>query len=515
MIINNIKLIAKLKHYGYLVFSFTYLISMLPLNLMALDEIPIPLEEYNDSQMSSLSDILIHRINFEPFNLVISVVFLLAIIHTFLAGKIHNLAIKVERRRIKKIRELKSLNQIPEDAYEHSITSGLLKFFGEVEVVLMIWVIVLGIIFLVSDKWTVFLYYLENKVVFTEPLFVVVIMTIASTRPITYSTEIIVSWLAKKLKLIFRSFSGSLAFICLFFVSLMGSIITEVAAITIAALLMSDLIFKHTKNMTFKYASLGCLLVNISIGGALTHFAAPVILIVAQKWNITTLYTLENFGLPVILSCFIVSMLYYLIFFKEFKRIDTKIDLENANKPKEKPKLAVPVWIIMIHYGFIVWTVFNSHHPVLFLGGYLILIGFVLATVPYQNSINVRSPLLIGMFLAGLIIHGGLQGWWIVPLLSQLNDVELFGTSFVLSMFNDNAGVSFLSSLIPNISESAKKLILSGALTAGGMTILANAPNPTAFTLLKSDFDKGISHFYVFLAALLPSIIAVIMFLVF
>ena len=68
------------------------------------------------------------------------------------------------------------------------------------------------------------------------------------------------------------------------------------------------------------------------------------------------------------------------------------------------------------------WTVFNSHYPALFLGGFLFFLGFARATAPYQSRVELRAPLLVGFFLAGLVIHGGLQGWWIAPVLASLTE---------------------------------------------------------------------------------------------
>ena len=52
----------------------------------------------------------------------------------------------------------------------------------------------------------------------------------------------------------------------------------------------------------------------------------------------------------------------------------------------------------------------------------------------------------------------------------------LIGT--VLTAFNDNAMVTYLSSLIPTLSEAAKQAIMSGVVVGGGLTVIANAPNP-------------------------------------
>ena len=73
------------------------------------------------------------------------------------------------------------------------------------------------------------------------------------------------------------------------------------------------------------------------------------------------------------------------------------------------------------HIGFMAWTVLTAHYPGLFVGGFMIFLGFANATAPYQSRVHLKPPLLVGFFLAGLVIHGGLQGWWIAPVLGRLD----------------------------------------------------------------------------------------------
>ena len=124
------------------------------------------------------------------------------------------------------------------------------------------------------------------------------------------------------------------------------------------------------------------------------------------------------------------------------------------------------------------WTVFTSHYPALFLGGFLIFLGFVRATAPYQSRVELKAPLLVGFFLAGLVIHGGLQAWWIAPVLASLSETPLFATATILTAFNDNALITYLSTLVPNLSDSMKAAVMEGAVTGGGLTVIANAPEP-------------------------------------
>jgi hypothetical protein len=169
----------------------------------------------------------------------------------------------------------------------------------------------------------------------------------------------------------------------------------------------------------------------------------------------------------------------------------------------------VPVWLILVHMAFMAWTVFNAHYPALFVGGFLIFLGFAKATAVYQSRVELRSPLLVGFFLAGLVIHGGLQGWWIAPVLASLNELPLFFGAVVLTAFNDNALITYLSTLVPDFSESMKIAVVEGAVTGGGLTVIANAPNPAGQAILGRFFSGAVFPIYLFLGALLPTLIAI------
>ena len=95
---------------------------------------------------------------------------------------------------------------------------------------------------------------------------------------------------------------------------LLGSLITEPAAMTLAALMLRDRVFKAGVSNRLKYATLGVLFVNISVGGTLTHFAAPPVLMVAAKWGWDTPFMLSMFGakaaLAVLVNAFAVTFLF-------------------------------------------------------------------------------------------------------------------------------------------------------------------------------------------------------------
>jgi hypothetical protein len=67
-----------------------------------------------------------------------------------------------------------------------------------------------------------------------------------------------------------------------------------------------------------KYATLGLLFVNVSIGGTLTHFAAPPVLMVARPWGWDTAFMLQHIGWRATLAIAVSTVGGYLLFRREF-----------------------------------------------------------------------------------------------------------------------------------------------------------------------------------------------------
>jgi hypothetical protein len=161
---------------------------------------------------------------------------------------------------------------------------------------------------------------------------------------------------------------------------------------------------------------------------------------------------------------------------------------------------------------FLGWTVVNSHHPALFLGGFLFFLGFDRATAAYSTLSDFKTPLLVGFFLAGLVVHGGLQGWWIAPVLTSLSDTGLFVAATVLTAFNDNALITYLATLVPDFDASLKIAVVEGAVTGGGLTVIANAPNPAGQALLGRYFGGAVHPLWLLAGALGPTLVAAAVF---
>jgi Putative Na+/H+ antiporter len=490
----------------------------LPLLLMAASShplqqpsFPLSLESYHDSHLQGLTNILIHRISLEPLNLFVSLLFLGAIFHTFMAARFKKIA-----HRLKENHEKKLINQIKSNKYtgdvveEVSFASELFHFLGEIEVVFGIWVlpVFLAIAYVHGVDNTIA--YI-NSVNFTEPMFVVVIMTLAATRPIVRLAEISLIKVAG----IFKGSPAALWFSVLTLGPIMGSFVTEPGAMTISALILAKQFYSRRPSAKFAYATIGLLFVNISVGGTLTHFAAPPVLMVAGKWNWDMGFMFVNFGYKAVIGILISNILYYLYFRKEF---DTLEDLETSKKSKlliqwDMREDRVPIWVTLFHVLCMIWTVILAHYPALFIGGFLIFLGFAQSTAHHQNRVNLKPALLVGFFLAGLVIHGGLQKWWIAPILSSLPEVPLMIGATILTAFNDNAAITFLSSLVPSFSDGMKYAVVAGAVTGGGLTVIANAPNPAGQSILQKFFDHGVSPVKLMLGALIPTIIMGIIFM--
>jgi hypothetical protein len=168
--------------------------------------------------------------------------------------------------------------------------------------------------------------------------------------------------------------------------------------------------------------------------------------------------------------------------------------------------------VTAVYVLFLVWTVMNAHYPVLFILGFLFFMGFDRATAAYSTLTDFRTPLLVGFFLAGLVVHGGLQAWWIGPVLRSFNDTGLFVAAAFLTSFNDNALITYLATLVPNLDPQLKVAVVQGAVAGGGLTVIANAPNPAGQALLGRFFSGAVHPLLLLAGAALPTLIAALAF---
>ncbi|MBC7715041.1 MAG: putative Na+/H+ antiporter [Rhizobacter sp.] len=410
--------------------------------------------------------------------LLSTVLFFIAIIHTFLVSKFEHIA-----------------DQKPKGSIAHNIW----HYLAEVEVVFGIWAMVFIAIFVIARGADSALFYLDS-LNYTEPAFVFVIMCVAATRPVILLAEKIIQFFARLLP-----FKPKMSFYlsALIIGPLLGSFITEPAAMTVTALILLDAFYKEKVSLKFKYATLGLLFVNVSIGGTLTHFAAPPVLMVASKWGWGTLYMLEHFGYKSVLAILLSTFLYTFVLKKE---LQGKVIVKNYPEGYLIPRW----WKVLAHVIFLFLVVYTAHHPKVFIGIFCFFLGFIKITERFQDPLKIKTSFLVAFFLAGLVTLGSMQAWWLRPLLARMNDLVLFLGATSLTAITDNAALTYLGSLV-DLSDASKYALVAGAVAGGGLTVIANAPNPAGFGILKETFgDDGINPLKLFIYALVPTIIGVL-----
>ncbi len=479
---------------------------------------PIPLGIYeSEEEGMGLWEKLCHRVQVDGFNLAASLIFLCAILHTFMAPKFQALAHKLEHDHKQKLKQEKFRILHPEQRVPVSFASTLCHFLGEVEVVFGLWIIPFALVCQSYYSMEDFLLYIDHDTSFTEPLFVAVVMVIASSRPIYRLAENTLKFGASLGK--GTPAAWWLSVLCI--APLLGSFITEPAAMTLAAILLGKKFYQLKPCDSLKYATIALLFVNVSVGGTLTHFAAPPIVMVAGKWDWGMGHMFLNFGWKAIVGIALANVIYFLVFRNEFNRL---AEVQRANSAYdsavpttwEDRQDIIPAWVYGVSIFFLAWTVYFAHHPACFIGGFMFFLGFTMATPQYQNAFSIKVPMLVAFFLAGLLIMGGVQGWWMQPVLqalSELGATATMGLASILTAFNDNASVTFLASTVPNLQEEIKYAIVAGAVTGGGLTVIANAPNPAGQAILGKYFKSGISALKLFLWAFLPTTIMFLFFI--
>lgn len=415
-----------------------------------------------------------------------AILFGLAVLHTFLVAQFEHLA---------------------EQCPEGSISENFFHFLGEVEAVFGFWAAIFlgfysyvqGFVIYDSDHQVIggTIHYLEG-LNFTEPAFVFVIMCMAATRPVIELAKKIIGIISKLIPL-----PSKMAFYitCLTIGPLLGSFITEPAAMTVIALILLESFYGNQVSRKFKYATLGILFVNVSIGGTLTHYAAPPVLMVAGKWGWDAAYMISHFGYKSAIACLISTLSIAFVFRKE---------LSGRLQVKASSGMKIPFWVTAIHLIFLALTVYTAHHMVFFLGLFLFFLGFVAVTEEFQSSLKLRESLLVGFFLGGLVTLGAQQAWWLQDILSSLGELPLYLGATALTGITDNAALTYLGSLV-ELSEVKKYYLVAGAVAGGGLTVIANAPNPAGFGILKKAFGPaGINPLKLLLSALFPTVVALL-----
>ena len=400
-------------------------------------------------------------------------IFAVALVHTFAAKQFERLSHRFPRH------------------------AGLFHLLGEVEVVFGFWAIVLVLAMALVVGGGPALGYAESRN-YTEPLFVFVVMVVAASRPVLRTVMSGVRIMARVLPL---PTPVAAAWLGLAAVPLLGSLVTEPAAMTIAALMLAPQIFRPQVPEAVKYLALGVLFVNVSIGGTLTSYAAPPVLMVASTWQWDSAFMLATFGWKAAIAVLVNATAATFVLRKHLPAASSA-DAALSEAP-------VPPAVALTHLVLLAGIVLFAHHPVAFLGLFLMFLGYTQAYERHQSPLIIKEALLVGFFLAGLVVLGGMQQWWLEPVVSSLQPLALFFGALGLTAITDNAALTYLGSLITNISDESKYMLVAGAVAGGGLTVIANAPNPAGVALLKRGFsDETIGAGGLLLGALGPTLVA-------
>lgn len=415
----------------------------------------------------------------QPIELLATVLFALAVLHTFCVKRFAHWA-----------------HSCPPG----SVRENFLHFLAETEVVFGLWAaaLFLGIAALKGSIHDA-VEYIEG-LNFIEPQFVFVIMVVAATRPIVTLAEKMISLVAR---LVPSNESTAFYVAALSFGPLLGSFITEPAAMTLLALVLRRRYFDRGISRKLAYATLGLLFVNVSIGGTLTHFAAPPVLMVAAKWHWNFAFMFGHFGWRTAAACLLSTGIVAACFWRELKEL----------KVEPLVRDPIPLWLTSLHLLFLGLVVAWAHHPNVFFGVFVLFLGLVTATQHYQDDLKLREGLLVGFFLAGLVTLGSLQAYWLKPLIQSLGGNALFFGATALTAITDNAALTYLGSLVEGISDELKYALVAGAVAGGGLTVIANAPNPAGVGILqkaKAFEGEGISPLGLFLGAIFPTMVAIV-----
>lgn len=414
-----------------------------------------------------------------------TIFFALAVIHTFMVGKI-----------------LQWSHHYPANSFGNSI----LHLLGEIEAVFAIWAALFMVVYISLDGWSAAIAY-QNSLNFIEPFFIFAIMVVCSTRPILTAARQGILAISTVIQKIFRT-PAILTdlFVVLLLGPLSGSFITEPAAMTVTAFMLNSMLQKESNKLI--YGVIAVLFVNVSIGGALTPFAAPPILMVASKWSWDFTFIMTHFGWKSAVAVAVNALALILMFRKEFQ--ENCIPLKEVETRLAGSQAGIPWQVILLHLIFLAGIVITGHYQNAFLGIFLLFLGVATVTQRYQDRLRLKESLLVSMFLGGIIQFGAFQKWWLAPMLGSMSDLLLFKGAVALTAVTDNAALTYLGSQVEGLSDASKYALVAGALAGGGLTIIANAPNAAGYSILSHKFPGGIKPLNLLIAAIAPTIVAIV-----
>jgi len=428
------------------------------------------------------------------FEKIATLIFVLAITHAFITPNLYIFSRKLAARKKKH----------PNKAKFYHFSSEVVYLLSEIEVVFGIWLIPLLLFFTMLEGFAPMLEYLNGRN-YSYPLFIMVVVVVMGSRPIITFAERILEFISR----LGKDSPGSWWWTILTVGPILGALLKEPGAMTLCAILLAKKFYQYKPSRSFQYATFALLFANISVGGMLTSFSSRSLLIVAGTFKWDTPYMFMNFGWKALVGIVLANAVYYMIFRKEFK---TNFPKKLPTLEKDEQRRPVPFVITLVHLLFLTAIVLFSAYAPLFIGVFFLFLGFRQTTLFYQGDLHLKSAILVGFFFASLLIHGELQGWWIKPFLDSLSEFGALIASFALSAFVDNAAIATFSLELSAPEVAKQHAIISGAMAAGALTIVANVPNPIGLSILRESFHNKISFATLFLFALFPSFLFLTLF---
>lgn len=366
--------------------------------------------------------------------------FAAAVVHSLLSSKIHVWFSGLAKRRPR-----------------------LIHWLSEIELIFGLWTLPLFLVFVLNGQGDTLIQYLRS-IHYFEPVLVFCVFIVAGSRPVLAIVGRLVYAIGKAIANLARvPTKFAELFVVLAICPLVGSVITEPAAMAVAAPMLSNMIQKRDQNLLYILVAL--LFVNVSIGGALTNFAAPPILMVARPWGWSTPDVYMLFGTHSIMATILTTLLTLILLNRR---------ISNAIGPLPTQKID---WKKMRIF-----------------------------------PLRYKEAGLIALFLTSLLVFGPFQTWWVQPVLTTIDGRLLYGAATLLTGIVDNAALTYLGAQVPNLSDESKYYLVAGAISGGGLTLIANAPNIIGLNLLKQHFPNGFDSKKLLVSAIPPTLLVGLIF---
>lgn len=421
-----------------------------------------------------------------------SALFFCAIIHIFLTpwlGRLHRL---YQHKKM----------MFPGRWKQYLLLSECFGFLNKIELVFIVWAVPLFVIFVCCEGYRVAMAYFNSRN-YVSSLFIMIMLIFLESRPIECLSERIFSNIAK---LGYQS-PKCWWWTIMLFAPLSTFFLKETGAMIIGATLLAKHFYRFYPSSRFGYATLGLLFSNISIGGLLTAFSSRALFIIlpSVKWG--NEIVIKHFCWKAVLSMLISTTIYYFVFKKEFHSFPRSV----VNKAVVEDD--IPYWVILVHIVLVGLLISTNTIPLFMMAILIFYLGFQRFTIFYQHSINISKTCCVGLFYAGLVIFGELQEWWVLELMHRMSDFGYMLTSYGLSIFLDNALVNYLVHNLPVATDCYLYLVITGCMSAGGLTIISNMPNIVGYLIIKPAFQvPSFSMWRLFISAAVPSVLALLVF---